>query len=36
MAGWLQPEGSGQQFNVQMEIGDQWCPSGVHTRTSAV
>jgi len=21
----LQPEGSGQQLNVQMEIGDKWC-----------
>jgi len=24
--GWLQPEDSGQQLNVQMEISDQWCP----------
>jgi len=29
LVGWSQPEGSGQQLNVQMETGDKWCPSGV-------
>ena len=24
--GWLQPEGSGQWLNVQVETGDKWCP----------
>ena len=28
LVGWLHPESSGQQLNVQMEIGDKWCPSG--------
>ena len=23
----------GQRLNVQMETGDKWCPSGVHTGT---
>ena len=33
---WLHPEGSGQWLNVQMEISDKWCPSGVHIGTSTV
>jgi len=33
---WSQPEGSGQQLYVQMDVGDKWCPSGVHTGTGAV
>ena len=36
LAGWSHPEGSDQRFNVQMEIGDKWCPSGVRIRTSTV
>jgi len=36
MVAWWHPEGSGQQLNVQMEIGDKWCPSGVHIGTSTV
>ena len=36
LIGWSHPEGSGQWLNVQMEIGDKWCPSGVHTATSTV
>jgi len=36
LAGWLHPEGSGQQLDVQMEISDKWCRSGVCTGTSTV
>ena len=36
LVGWLHPESSGQQLNVQMEIGDKGCPSGVPTGTIAV
>jgi len=36
LIGRLQPEGSGQWLNVQMEIGDKWGPSGLHTGTDAV
>ena len=36
LVGWSQPEGSGQQLNVEMEIGDKWCPSGVLVVTSTV
>ncbi|KAK4829840.1 LOW QUALITY PROTEIN: hypothetical protein QYF61_006850 [Mycteria americana] len=36
LVGWSHPEGSGQQLNVQMEIGDKWCPSGVRIGTGAV
>ncbi|PKU33327.1 rna-directed dna polymerase from mobile element jockey- hypothetical protein [Limosa lapponica baueri] len=36
LAGWSHPEGSGQWFDVQMERGDKWCPSEIHTGTSAV
>jgi len=32
----LYPEGSGQRLNVQMEISDKWCPSGVCAGTSTV
>ena len=28
LGGWLHPEGSGQQFDVQMETGDKWYPQG--------
>ena len=28
LAGWSQPEGSGQQLDVQMDSSDKWCPSG--------
>lgn len=28
LVGGSQPEGSGQQLNVKMEISDQWCPLG--------
>jgi len=31
-----QPESSGQGLNVQMDTGDKWCTSGVHTGTGAV
>ena len=30
------PEGSSQWLDVQMEAGDKWCPSGVHTGTGAL
>ena len=36
LVGRSQPEGSDQWLNVQMDAGDKWCPSGVHTGTSAV
>jgi len=29
----LYPESGGQWLNVQMDIGDKWCPSGVSTGT---
>jgi len=29
LVGWLQPEGSAQWLDVQMDAGDEWCPSGV-------
>jgi len=32
----LYPESGDQWFNVQMEIGDKRCPSGVSTRASAL
>ena len=36
LAGWSHPDGSGQRLNAQMEINDEWCPSGVHMGTSTV
>ena len=36
LVGWWCPEGSGQWFNIQMEIGDKWCPSEVHIGMSNV
>jgi len=36
LVGKLQPEGSGQQLDVQMDAGDKWCPTGVRTWTGAV
>ena len=36
LVGWSQPKGSGQRLNVQMEMSDKWCGSGVHLGTSAV
>jgi len=36
LVGRSQPRGSGQQLYVQMDAGDKWCPSGVHTGTTAV
>jgi len=36
LVGRSQPEGSGQQLNVQMDAGDKWCPSGVHAGTDTV
>ena len=36
LVGWSHPEGSDQRLNVQMEIGDNWCPSGARTGTSTV
>ncbi|KAK4829770.1 hypothetical protein QYF61_006494 [Mycteria americana] len=33
---WSHPEGSSQRLNVQREISDKWCLSGVRTGTSAV
>ena len=36
LLGRSQPEGSGQQLNIQMETGDKWCPSGVYIGTSTV
>ena len=36
LVGRLHPEGSGQSLQVQMEICDKWCPSGVCTGTSTV
>ena len=34
--GWSHPGGSGQRFDVQMEIGNKWWPSVVHFGTDAV
>lgn len=28
--GSLPPDGSSQDSDVQMEMGDEWCPPGVH------
>lgn len=36
LVGWLHSEGGGQWVNVQMDIGDKWCPLGVCIGTSAV
>lgn len=36
LVGWPHPEGGGQWLDVQMEVGDEWCPSGIQTGTSAV
>jgi len=36
LVGRSQPEGSGQQLDVQMEIRDKWCPSGLYAGTRAV
>ena len=36
LVGRLQPEGSGQQLDVQMDASDKGCPSGVCTGTSAL
>jgi len=36
LVGRSQPEGSGQELNIQMDAGDKWCPSGVCTGTIAV
>ena len=36
LLGWSHPEDSGEQQNVQMEIGDKWCPLGVRVGTSTV
>jgi len=36
LVGWSHPEDSGQWLDVQMEISDKWCPSGVRTGTGAV
>jgi len=35
LVGRLQPEGSDQWLDIQMDAGDKWCPLGVHTRTGA-
>jgi len=32
----LYPESGGQSFNVQMVSSDEWCFSGVRTRTGAI
>lgn len=32
--GSLPPDGSSQESDVQMEMGDEWCPPGVHLETS--
>ena len=34
--GWSHPEASGQKLNVQIEISDKWCPSGVCVRTRTI
>ncbi|GAB0175513.1 hypothetical protein GRJ2_000016500 [Grus japonensis] len=36
LAGWSHSKSCGQQLNVQVENGDEWCSSGVSTRTSTV
>ena len=36
LVGRLQPEGSGQWCDVQMDAGDEWCPSEVRTGTGAI
>ena len=36
LVGRSQPEGSGQWLDVQMEICDKWCRSGVCTGTGGV
>jgi len=30
------PESGGQWLNVWMEIGDEWCPTGVGARTDTL
>jgi len=30
----LSPESDGQWFNIQMEISDEWCPTGGSVWTS--
>lgn len=36
LAGWLQPEGSGQWLCVEMEGGEVWCSPGTHPEISAL
>jgi len=36
LVGWSHPEGGDQQLDVQMQISDKWCPSGVCIGTSTV
>lgn len=36
LVGWSLPEDSGQWLHVQIETGDEWCPSGVHPGIGAV
>ena len=36
LVGWMHPEGSRQQLNVQMEISGEWCPSEVCAGTSTL
>ena len=38
LVGRLKPEGSGsgQWLDVQVDVRDKWCPSGVHSGTGAV
>jgi len=36
LAGWPHPMSCSQQLKVQMEISNEWCPSGVHTRINTI
>lgn len=35
LAEWTHPNSCSKWFNVQMEPGNEWCSSGVHTDTNA-
>jgi len=36
LVGWSHPEGSGRWLNVQIEVDDKWCLSGVRAGTGTV
>ena len=36
LGGWSHPENCGQQLNVQVETGDEWCFSGIGAWTGVI